>query len=130
MGVVAPAMLSEIIDYSNWKNRSDNSATYFAIYTFTSKTSLAIATALGLFIAGWYGFDATASSHNEHGAFGLTLAMVWLPSLLGVLSLPLILLSPIDERGHQIICRRLEAIAARNRNKRNVIEKEGVRFID
>ena len=113
MGVVAPAMLSEIIDYSNWKYRSENSATYFSIYAFISKTSVAVAMALGLAIAGWYGFDAAASSHSDHSIFGLTLAIAWLPPVFSALALVFILLCPIDEHRHRIIRRRLDVRAAR-----------------
>ncbi len=108
MGVVAPAMLSEIIDYSNWKERSERSATYFSIYAFISKSTVAIATALGLAIAGWYGFDATATSHSEPSIFGLTLAIAWLPPVFAILALAFILLSPINERRYLIIRRSLD----------------------
>ena len=113
MGVVAPAMLSEIIDYSNWKNHSEKSATYFSIYAFISKASAAAAMALALAIAGWYGFDAAASSHSDHSIFGLTLAIAWLPPVFSALALVFILLCPIDEHRHRIIRRRLDVRAAR-----------------
>lgn len=106
---VAPAMLSEIIDFSNWKYRTENNALYFAIHAFVNKTTAAIATALGLGIAGWHGFDATALVHSDQSIFGITLAIVWLPSLFAALGLLLILFSPINERRHRIVRRRLDA---------------------
>lgn len=113
MGVVVPAMYSEIIDFSNWKYLTDKSVTYFAIYAFMQKTTLAIATAFGLGIAGWYGFDATGTTQSENGIFGLTLAIAWLPILFAAIALVFILLSPINERRHQIIRRRLDDRALR-----------------
>ena len=113
MNIMAPAILSEIIDYSNWKHRSEKSATYFSIYTFMTKTTIAIATALGLAIAGWYGFDAAASSHSEQSVFGLTLAIAWLPPTFAVVALIFIYFLPINERRHRIIRRKLDLMVAR-----------------
>ena len=107
MGIMAPAMLAEIIDFSNWKYRTNKRASFFALYSFMYKTTVAIGTALGLGIAGWYGFDATKTVHSEQSTFALTFAIAWLPSLLGSLSLIFILVSPINERRHAIISRRL-----------------------
>ena len=107
--IIGPSMLSEIIDYSSWKFRANNAATYFSIYTFTYKTSSAIAAALGLGIAGWYGFDASATIHSPKSIFGLTLAIAWLPPVFACIGLMFALLSPIDTRRHAIIRRRLDA---------------------
>ena len=109
IGVVMPAALSEIIDYGNLKYRTGNNATYFAIYTFVGKTTLAIATSVALGIAGWYGFDASVTQHSNHSIFGLTLAIAWLPSFFVLLALLLIFRSPINKHRHGIIRRRLDA---------------------
>ena len=113
LAVVAPAMLSEIIDYSQWKTGLEQSATYFAVFTFMDKFGNAIAGALGLAIAGWYGFDATATTHNEHSVFGITLAIAWLPLVFASLGLIAMCFSPMNERRHQIIRSSLDARAAR-----------------
>lgn len=113
MGALAPAILSEIIDFSHWKYDTKKNATYFAIYTFIQKTTLAIATALGFAIAGFYGFDATATTQNEQSIFGLTWAIAWLPAVFATLALVFILLSPINEHRHRVIRRRLDAKALR-----------------
>lgn len=117
MGIAGPAVLSEIIDYSQWKYGTENRATYFSIYTFMLKSNIAIAAALGLSIAGWYGFDATATRHSAHSIFGLNLAIAWLPSLFSIMALVLIFLSPINERRHRIIRRCLDARALRASRK-------------
>ena len=109
MGVVAPAILSEIIDYSTWKEGCERTATYFSLYTFTSKVSAAIGTALGLGIAGWFGFDATATLHGKESIWGLILAISWLPLIFASLGLFFIALTPINEHRHAIIRRRLDA---------------------
>lgn len=106
-GVVVPSLLSEITDYGRWKYHSDRSATCFAVYTFITKSSLAIAMALGLAVAGWYGFDAAASTHSESSVFGLALAMTWIPLFFSALSLLFIFSIPLTERQYRIVCRRL-----------------------
>ena len=111
--VVAPAMLSEIIDFSSWKYHSEKSATYFSFYTFLSKVTIAIAMAMGLSIAGWFGFDATIKAHSNESIFGLTLAIAWLPPVFASIAMIFILLAPIDARRHQILRRRLDERAAR-----------------
>ena len=109
ISVIAPAILSEIIDYSTWKYGTERAATYFSLYTFIGKANLAIATALGLGIAGWYGFDATATAHSKESIFGLTLAIAWLPTFFAFPALVFILLSPISSHRHAIIRRRLDS---------------------
>ena len=113
LAAVAPAMLSEIIDYNQWKTGREQSATYFAIFTFMAKMEAAIAGALGLAIAGWYGFDAAATSHSEHSVFGITLAIAWLPLVFAALGLVAVFLLPINERRHKAIRCRLDARVAR-----------------
>lgn len=111
--VVAPAMLSEIIDFSSWKHRSEKSATYFSLYTFLSKVTIAIAMAMGLSIAGWFGFDPTTTTHSTESIFGLTLAIAWIPPVFAAVAMFFILLSPIDARRHQYLRRRLDERAVR-----------------
>ena len=124
MNVVAPAMLSEIIDFSNWKYKTDRGASLFAIYAFSSKTALAISTALGLGIAGWFGFDATLATHADAQVFGLVMAISWLPPVFAVLGLIFIYFSPINERRHQILSYRIDPKLRENysiyRNRRNL----------
>ena len=120
IGVVAPAMFAEIIDYSNWKNHTHQNATYFSIYAFMQKTTIAVATALGLGIAGFYGFDATVKAHDTDSVFGITLAISWLPAVFGMLGGVFIMLCPINERRHQIIRRHMDTRSI-NRKKVHVI---------
>ncbi len=115
IGIVAPAMLSDIVDYGTWRYGREKGATYFAIYTFLTKTSLALATSLGLAIAGWYGFTMTADTQAAEGVFGIKLAIAWLPLLSGIIVLIFIYFSPINERRYAVIQRRMEALKMRSR---------------
>ena len=110
---ITTAMFAEVVDYSHWKYRVEQTATYFSLYTFTAKLTGSLAMSLGLGIAGWYGLDVTASNHDEHAVWGLRLVMNWIPVGFTCLALIFIALSPINDRRHKIIQRRLDARAAR-----------------
>lgn len=105
---IAPAMLSQVVDYCSLKTRRQNTGVYFSLYLFFSKTGAALGGALSLAIIGWYGFDASANAQTAEAASALMIAMVWLPAGLVFLALIPLLLSPIDERCHSIIRRRLD----------------------
>ena len=109
MMAFAPAMLSEIIDYNNLKYRIENTATYYALFTFLAKFNIAVGGALGLAIAGWYGLDATTTVQTSEGIVGLLFGMTWLPIFFIIIALVLIVLSPINNHRHGIIRRRLNA---------------------
>ena len=114
MWVVAPSMLSEIVDYDTLKFDVDRSGLYFSFYTFIQKIVGALALAFGFGLAGWYGFDATVTSHSEESVWGLILAMTWVPLFFACLALVFIALSPISNRRHNIIRRRLDARSHRS----------------
>jgi len=109
VGILAPSMLSDIVDYSTWKFRVDLDATYFSVYILVLKIFTALGAASGLAIAAWYGVDPASATVTENAAFGLRLATAWLPALLVLISLVFIFFSPITNRRHDIIRRRLEA---------------------
>jgi len=121
---IPPAMLSEIIDYIHWKTGTEKNATYFSMKVFFDKANAAAGAALGLAIAGWYGFDVAASEHTRESIVGLKAAIVWIPTLIGMISLIFIALSPINERRHGIIRRRLDARFSRTEIKASMPENE------
>jgi len=104
----APAMLSEIIDYSTLRYRIENTATYYALFMFLGKFNIAVGGGLGLAIAGWHSFDATTTAQTAEGVVGLLIGMAWLPIVFITIALVLIVLSPINSRRHGIIRRRLD----------------------
>lgn len=113
-GVVVPAMLSDIIDYSQLKYLSEKSATYFSVKVFFEKSGSALGVALGLMIAGFYEFDASVVEHSGHSIFGLKLAISVIPTLMGIVTIGFAALSPIDERRRCIIKRKLDQRVARD----------------
>ena len=113
-GILPPSILSDIIDYSTWKFRIDRAATHFSIYTLVVKANAAMGGALGLAIAGWYGFEPALSTQSADALFGVKLAMGWLPAFMVLISIVFIVLIPINAHRHSIIRRRLDARAARS----------------
>ena len=121
MESLAKSMLSDIVDYATWKFRSYRGSTYFSLYVFTYKATFAVGGALGLAIAGGYGFDPSSSFQTDTGIMGLKLAMTWMPTLFVVISMVFITLLPITDQRHGIIRRRLDAIEVRSKrdNRKN-----------
>ena len=113
LGMVAPALLGEIVDYSTWKTGSDRAALYFSYYAFTLKASGALGVALGLGVASWYGVDVAAISQTTSSIWGLALAMTWIPLMFSLIAALLFTLSPINTRRHAIIQCRLNTRAKR-----------------
>jgi len=120
-GIVIPSMLVEIVDYGSWKNGVERSATYFSIKVFFEKAAGALGAGTGLAIAGGFGFIVTDSDFTPEAINGLKIAMVWMPTLLGTLSLIFVALTPINERRHRIIKRHLDARL--KRSLRSVTDK-------
>lgn len=105
--IFAPALLSDIIDYGTWKNNSQFSGSYFSLFLLASKFNEAIGIALGLAVAGAFGFEPNHAEHSENAVRGLKLAGVWLPALLLMLSIAIISHIPINTHRHAIICKAL-----------------------
>ena len=123
---IAPAMLSEIIDYSAWKYRSENTATYFSLFTFITKANSAAGMALGLAIAGWYGFDATTTVQSPESVTGLMLSMKWLPVSFVFVALLLTVCNPINIRRHRTIRHCLDRRSRRAQRSRTLGRSEEV----
>ena len=108
MMALAPALLSTIVDYGRWKNRREQTATYFAIYIFIHKAGLATGVALSLAIADGYGFDATATTQSADSRLGLVLGMTILPVLCLIPAVLLMAFNPLTDRRHSILRRCLD----------------------
>ena len=107
MVAIVPSLLSDASDYGTWKFRADRTATYFASYTILVKACFAIGSSFGFAVAGWYGLDAAASTHSEGSVFGLHLAAIYIPALMFTLSLPFVVMTPLNARRHGIIQRHI-----------------------
>ena len=115
--IMAPSLLSDIVDYGTWKFGTDRAASYFSLFTFINKAIAALGGALGLAIAGWIGFDPTATTHSDTTISGVRFAIAWIPALFIVLSLFFITRIPITTKRHGIIRRRLDSRSYRASKK-------------
>lgn len=103
---LAPALLSDIVDYSTLKSGKALTGSFYSIYFLMSKVNVALGGALGLSIVGLYGYEIL-EPNSKNSIFGLQLASVWLPSICLVISIFFILRIKIDSRRHAIIVRAL-----------------------
>jgi len=101
------SILSDIIDYTRLKFKIYRDSTYFSLYLFIYKGSTALGAALGLGVAGLYGFNPTTTIQTASGVFGLILMMAWIPGILILFAMVFIYLLPINARRHRIIQSRL-----------------------
>jgi len=106
------AILGDVADFGALKFRRDSGATYFALLTLSNKVTSGLGAGLSLGIAGHYGFDVAVKVQTSTGIVGLRLAFIFLPIACAVISIILILLSPITPRRHGVIRRRLETQSA------------------
>lgn len=109
MGILFPTILSEIVDYGTLRFGVNRAASYFSTYTIIMKFSLALGGAMGLGIAGYFGFDADSSIFSEKTVFGLQLAISWLPSFFASIAMMLVYFMSISDQSHRIIMRRLNS---------------------
>ncbi|MDB9724244.1 MFS transporter, partial [bacterium] len=106
--IMVPSLLSDIVDYGTWKFGTDRAGTYFSLYTFINKAVGALGGALALAMAGWVGFDPTATVHSDLTISGVRFAIAWIPALFILLSIFFIARIPITTKRHEIIRRRLD----------------------
>ena len=97
-GLVAfPAMMGDIADYGRVKFGHDRTGTYFAFFTMAQKAIGGVGVSLGLFVAAWFGFDATVLEQSADGIFGMKLSMAYVPALAALITVPAIWLFPINK---------------------------------
>jgi len=112
-------LLNESIDYGLLSNKTEQRGLYYSIYSLLVKFEVALGLALGLAIAGWLGFDATATTHDESSGFAIRMAMSWIPCVFMSLGFFFIWRLPIDERRAGIIARRLAGRVLRESTQNN-----------
>ena len=109
MAVIAGPMLCDAIDYGRLKDHVERNATYFSIFLLLTKMQGAIGGALGMGIAGWFGFDVLASVQTPTALMGLHLGVAWLPAMFMGMAMFFIALMPLDEGRMVLIRKRLAA---------------------
>lgn len=111
--IMVPSLMSDISDYGTLKFGTDRTASYFSLYTLINKTVGALGGALGLALAGWFGFDPTMISHSNAAILGLRISIAWIPAVMILASIFFIIRIPITAKRHKIIQRRLAVLCDR-----------------
>ena len=111
--IIVVSMLSESIDYGLIGDRTERTGVYYSVYGLLVKAEGALGVSLGLAIAGWLGFDATATSQSDQADFAIHMAVSWIPCVIFLIGSYLIYLIPLDERRSAIVARRLAGRAVR-----------------
>ena len=86
------------------------------------KAQMALGMAIGLALAGWLGFDASATVHNAQSGLAIHTAVSWLPVTLMSTGLYFIWKFPLDERRSTIVHRRLARRARVLEGKTRIVE--------
>ncbi len=115
--VLQPSLFADIVDYSTWKNRYTQTATYTSINNLFGKTCTALGTFLGLFIAGFLGFDPALGIDPDEARKAIHITYCWVPALLQLLAVILVFKMPLNTKRMRIIQRRLETRAQREKAK-------------
>lgn len=74
---------------------------------------IAIGTATGLGIAGWFGYAPDSLENTASSIWGLTFAIAWLPVVFAAIAALVLSTLSLDEGKHAIIRRRLDSLTLR-----------------
>ena len=107
------SLLSDISDYGTLKSGVDRSASYFAVWSLSNKTCMALGIAASIAIASWFGFDPKVNTQLPQVYWGLALCMSILPIVFNLIAIFCLSKISITSRRHDVIRRRLDALAAR-----------------
>ena len=101
-------MLCDVIDYGCLKDGAERSAVYFTFLGIMTKVQLAIGSALGFMLVGWFGFDMQAIEQTDWSIVGLRLSVAWVPMFFVVAAMILIVKMPLTEDRIKIVRRKLK----------------------
>lgn len=111
---VAPAIIGDISDHALLQTREDQSATYFASYTFVYKLALGTGWWLALYLAGAvFGFDPKASVQTAAAALGVRTMMGFVPAGLVALAIVVLKFYPITRAKYLETQQRIKELGLR-----------------
>lgn len=106
--IAGPAVLADVIDYGRWRFGADYGGTYFALYGMIQKINIGIGAAIGLALAGAFGFDAKVATQTPGGLRGLLLTFSIFPDILYLVAAVMIWRFPINQQRQRAIVRAIE----------------------
>jgi Na+/melibiose symporter-like transporter len=111
--VAADAILGDVVDYDELRTREKRAANYYGLKSLVTKANVAIGGGLAFLSIGWFGYDATAAVQTRTGALGLLITLLFIPSVLYVISGIIMWRFPIDRARQDTIRRGLDRRARR-----------------
>jgi GPH family glycoside/pentoside/hexuronide:cation symporter len=100
-GVTIPllwAMIADVADYSEWRNKRRATAIVFSAMIFGLKVGLSIGGALSAWLLGLFGYVADAPAQPSGAIMGIRLMVSILPGLLFIVGALLLFRYPIDKK--------------------------------
>lgn len=107
LGVIAPSILCDVIDYGRLKDSTERTALYFSVYSLMGKIQAAVGGGVGLAVVGIFGFDVLATEHSPDGLFGLRMGASWMPAFFVAFAMLFVAAMPLSERRMEIVRRRI-----------------------
>lgn len=111
--VASRALLGDMVDHDTLKTGNERSGEYVALWTLVTRTTQAVGASAAFAVAGWFGYEASASSHSADAIFGLKLTLGGLPAAIALVAAGLVMLLPMTRQRHDVIRRRLARRARR-----------------
>ena len=114
--VCYPAILGDINDYVILKTGSNRTGTHFAGVGLLVKLTSAFGGGFAMWLVNAFGFS-TAATQTPHGwpKFGILFTFIGLHTILQLIAAALIMKFPLNRKKHDIIRRRLDQRAARQK---------------
>jgi len=110
----ATPIMSDIVDYDTWKNHTSRSGNFFSILTFIDKVLHAFGFGIGYYIIAFFGYNAKADHNSDYAVMGLYVAIIFVPSVLFLLSAFFLNRFPIDSKMHKKIREDINARESKN----------------
>jgi glycoside/pentoside/hexuronide:cation symporter, GPH family len=101
------SMLSDVADYSEWKNKRRATGLVFSATTFSQKSGFAVGGIIVMGMFSWFGFSAN-EIQTEISLLGIRLAMSLVPGFLALIGTILLFFYPLTDQKVQQIATELE----------------------
>jgi glycoside/pentoside/hexuronide:cation symporter, GPH family len=102
--VMPPAIMGDIANADMIKTKTDETGTYYSIYTFTYKTVLGVGQGVALLLAGRvFEFDPEATVQTEKAAMGVKMFMGYVPAAFAFAGALLMTRYPITRKKYEEI---------------------------
>jgi glycoside/pentoside/hexuronide:cation symporter, GPH family len=102
--VMPPAIMGDIANADMIKTKTDETATYYSIYTFTYKTVLGLGQGVALLLAGSvFAFDPGATVQTAKASIGVRMFMGYVPAAFALAGAVLMMWYPITRKKYEEI---------------------------